>query len=59
MQHFSELGQAKGSRLVRKLLKIEHVTGVFLGRDFVSVNKREDANWAVRRDCGGRVETGW
>jgi hypothetical protein len=34
---------------VRRLLKLEQVTGVFLGRDFISVNKREDASWMVRR----------
>ena len=45
--HFSELGQAKGSKLVRRLLKLDQVTGVFLGRDFISVNKREEANWAA------------
>ena len=48
-QHFSDLGQAKGSKLVRRLLKLGQVTGVFLGRDFISVNKREDASWMVRK----------
>jgi hypothetical protein len=33
---------------VRKLLKVDAVVSVFLGREFVSINKREDANWAVR-----------
>ena len=37
------------SKLAKKLLKLPAVTGVFLGRDFVSVNKTEDASWAVRR----------
>ena len=49
LQHYKDLASAKGSKLVRKLLKIEPVTGVFLGRDFVSVNKEEDAEWMVLR----------
>ena len=47
VQHFSDLGQAKGSKLLRRLLKLEQVSSVFLGRDFISVNKREDAHWAA------------
>jgi NFU1 iron-sulfur cluster scaffold homolog, mitochondrial len=47
-QQFSDIGQAKGSKLVRRLLKIEQVTGVFLGRDFISVNKKEETPWTVR-----------
>lgn len=43
------MGQASGSKLVRRLLKTPNVTSVFLGRDFVSVNKKEDASWAVSR----------
>lgn len=46
-QHFSDIGQAKDSKLVRKLLKVEQITGVFLGRDFISVNKKEETPWAV------------
>jgi len=33
------------SELVRNLLSINGVTGVFLGKDFLSVNKKEDATW--------------
>jgi len=33
------------SELVRNLLSINGVTGVFLGEDFLSVNKKEDAIW--------------
>ena len=33
------------SELVRNLLSINGVTGVFLGEDFLSVNKREDIIW--------------
>ena len=31
--------------LVRSLLSINGVTGIFLGSDFLSVNKEEDKNW--------------
>lgn len=47
-QHFNDIGQAKGSKLVRRLLKIDAIQSVFLGRDFVSINKKEGAGWAVR-----------
>lgn len=43
--HFSSLAEAGPSKLVRALLKYPQITGVFLGRDFVSVNKQEDARW--------------
>ena len=43
--HFSSAGEARGSKLVRALLKHADITGVFLGRDFISVNKRESASW--------------
>ena len=33
------------SELVRNLLSINGVTGVFLGADFLSINKNEDINW--------------
>ena len=33
------------NELVRNLLSINGVTGVFLGADFLSINKREDINW--------------
>jgi len=33
------------SELVRNLLSINGVTGVFLGADFLSINKNEDAIW--------------
>ena len=33
------------SELVRNLLSINGVTGVFLGKDFLSINKKEDATW--------------
>lgn len=48
MQHFSSLHDAKGSKLVRQILKIPHVTSVFLTNEFISVNKEEEADWDVR-----------
>ena len=33
------------SELVRNLLSINGVTGVFLGTDFLSINKNEDIIW--------------
>ena len=33
------------SELVRNLLSINGVTGVFLGKDFLSINKEEDTIW--------------
>ena len=36
---------AAGSPLVTKLLKYKEITGVFLGRDFISVNKTEETSW--------------
>jgi Fe-S cluster biogenesis protein NfuA len=33
------------SELVRNLLSINGVTGVFLGADFLSINKKEDVIW--------------
>jgi len=31
--------------LIRNILSINGVTGIFLGEDFLSVNKKENANW--------------
>ena len=33
------------SELVRNLLSINGVVGIFLGPDFLSINKNEDVNW--------------
>lgn len=44
-QFFNSLPKARGSSMVSELLRLPHVTGVFLGRDFVTVNKHEDAQW--------------
>jgi hypothetical protein len=43
--HFASAADAAGSKLARALLKYPQITGVFFGRDFVSVNKVEDARW--------------
>jgi hypothetical protein len=43
--HFATAADAASSRLVRALLKYPQITGVFFGRDFISVNKQEDARW--------------
>ena len=31
--------------LVRNILSINGVVGLFLGKDFISVNKKENVNW--------------
>ena len=33
------------NELVRNLLSVNGVTGIFLGEDFLSINKKEDTNW--------------
>ena len=33
------------NELVRNVLSINGVTGVFLGEDFISINKKEEVNW--------------
>lgn len=48
-QHFSEASAATSCALARKLLRYPEVTSVFLGPDFVSINKRESASWAQLR----------
>jgi hypothetical protein len=46
------------SKFARRLLKTSAVTSVYLGRDFVSVNKTENASWAVRLR-GGSAWDAW
>ena len=36
---------AVNNDLIRNILSINGVTGVFLGSDFISVNKEKDVNW--------------
>tara|TARA_B100000795_G_scaffold45878_1_gene30154 strand:+ start:315 stop:857 length:543 start_codon:yes stop_codon:yes gene_type:complete len=33
------------NELVRNLLSVNGVTGIFLGTDFLSINKKEETNW--------------
>ena len=33
------------NNLIRNILSINGVTGIFLGKDFLSVNKKENINW--------------
>ena len=33
------------NELVRNVLSINGVTGVFLGKDFISINKNDEVNW--------------
>ena len=33
------------NELIRNVLSINGVTGVFLGKDFISINKNEEVNW--------------
>lgn len=47
-QHYSKVMEARGAPLVKKLLQTEGITGVFLGKDFISVNKDEEESWEVR-----------
>jgi Fe-S cluster biogenesis protein NfuA len=44
---FATREAADRSPLARRLFEVEGVTGVFLGADFVSVTKAEDAEWHV------------
>ena len=39
--------EAENSPLARRLFGLDGVQGVFLGSDFISVTKSEDAGWAV------------
>ena len=45
--HFADAASARGSPLARRLLKTKEITGVFLGPDFISVNKAERTGWAA------------
>jgi len=42
---FTHIKQAEKSPLAHRLFHIDGVTGVFLGRDFVSVTKQADIKW--------------
>lgn len=42
---FNSKEAAKNSPLALRLFDIDHVTGIFIGEEFVSVTKSEDASW--------------
>ena len=44
---FSSIRYTTVSPLARRLFQIDGVTRVFFGRDFISVTKKEDLDWAI------------
>ena len=44
---FSSIRFTHISPLARRLFQVDGVTRVFFGRDFISVTKKEDFDWAV------------
>ena len=46
---FTDVDGAERSPLARNLFNIAHVTGVFLGSDFVSVTKDDDGDWQLMK----------
>ncbi len=44
---FKTMEEAAASMLAQKLMGLEGVTGVFYGRDFISVTKDDDAEWEM------------
>ncbi len=47
--YFQSADEAQNTFLVRKLLNIADVEGVFLGSDFITVSKNDNGNWDVLR----------
>ena len=45
--NFTDKAQAKNSYLPEQLFEIDKVLGVMVGRDFITVTKRPEANWNV------------
>lgn len=45
--HFASRDEAKSSPLAVRLLDLDGVAAVFLGRDFISVTKNEEADWSI------------
>ena len=43
--NFQDSAAAERSPLAERLFRIEGVTGVFLGSDFISITKAEDKEW--------------
>lgn len=46
---YTDLESAKPSPLAVELFGIEDVSAIFLGRDFITVTKREQGDWSVLR----------
>ena len=46
---FSSIRFTHVSPLARRLFQIDGVTRVFLGKDFISVTKKEELDWAVMK----------
>ncbi len=44
---FKTAEEAEASPLARKLFALDGVAGVFMGSDFISVSKAEEADWAL------------
>ncbi len=44
---FKSVEEAAASPLARKLFDLEGVAGVFMGADFISVSKADEADWAM------------
>ncbi len=44
---FTSLEECGNSPLAQRLFSVQGVSGVFLGADFVSVSKEEDADWSM------------
>ncbi len=44
---FKSVEEAEASPLAKRLFAVDGVRGVFLGSDFISVSKAEDADWAL------------
>lgn len=45
--NFTDAEQAARSPLAERLFRVEGVTGVFLGSDFVTITKSDDTSWDV------------
>ena len=45
--NFTDADQAQRSPLAERLFRVQGVTGVFLGSDFITITKAEDTSWDV------------
>lgn len=46
---YTDADAAKPSPLAEALFEVDDVTAIFLGRDFITVTKKEEADWSVLR----------